>query len=115
LYRVEDGCPSSGKKVKGSFKSKDDKACVRCCLNDGATCSKTNKQHSKNCGNKNNKKTYDDAEAICKASGERLCKKEELLDNLCCGTGGNADGNAAWALSPSGNNIYIARTLHRNI
>ena len=99
-FRVEDGCPTRGQKVDGSVKRKSFKACVRCCSNDGMTCSTP-----LHCGKHDNLMTYDDAELKCKESGARLCKKEELLNNVCCGTGGMGDSKPVWALSPAGKTI----------
>ena len=101
---VEDGCPRAGKKVDGSYKPKHFETCVRCCSNDGNVC--TTPLH---CGaEQNNWMSYDDSEAKCKESGKRLCKKEELLNNLCCGRGGMGDNWPVWTLSPVGKIICTA-------
>ena len=93
LFWVEDGCPRAGKTVTGCFMPKDFETCVRCCSHDGMSCTTP-----LNCGAQNNWMTYDDAEAKCVESGKRLCKKEELLDNVCCGKGGGGDNWLVWAL-----------------
>ena len=44
---------------------------------------------------------YADAEAECAASGQRLCTKDELLTDICCGTGGSCDSHGVWTLTTS--------------
>ena len=41
-------------------------------------------------------KNYFDAEAECVELGMRLCTKDELLSNMCCGTGGQCDSKLVW-------------------
>ena len=40
--------------------------------------------------------TFDDAVAMCEGNNGRLCTKEELLSDICCGTGGSCDSYAVW-------------------
>ena len=44
--------------------------------------------------------TFSDAVGKCTKRGQRLCTKEELLSDFCCGTGGNCDSHAVWTSTP---------------
>ena len=39
---------------------------------------------------------YSDAEETCANNGMRLCTKDELLTDICCGTGGSCDNYLIW-------------------
>ena len=95
---MDDGChsESSGKNshdddIKGSSKKKSFKAGVRCC---------SDEVYSKDCTTIGkcpaDATTYDDAALQCNDNGRRLCTKDELLKDLCCGTGGDCDSHAVW-------------------
>ena len=93
-YYVDDGCHSEGSTpddVVGFYQSEDATAYIRCCSTDGTTCSTES-----NCQNTNDLVTYADAETECAANGMRLCTKDELLTDICCGTGGQCDSYAVW-------------------
>jgi len=93
-YYVDDGCHSEKRTpddVVGFYQSEDSTAYIRCCSTDGTTCSTES-----NCGNTNDLVTYADAETECAANGMRLCTKDELLTEICCGTGGMCDSYAVW-------------------
>ena len=104
--RVEDGCPSSGTQLDGANKQKLFQACVRCCTNDGNTCNTPME-----CNIQGNWMSYDEAALKCAESGKRLCRKEELLNNVCCGTGGGGDNHLVWALYSNGMIIRSTRFL----
>ena len=92
---VDDGCPTLGNKVVGVYKETSFKTCVRCCSNDGKTCSTPYK-----CYRKENWMTYNDATSKCKESGMRLCTRYELKDGVCCRNGGGGDSFPVWTSSP---------------
>ena len=52
---------------------------VRCCSFDGGSC----KSKIPDCSTL----TFSNAEEKCSIFGMRLCTKEELASNICCGTG----------------------------
>ena len=93
-FYVDDGCHSENETVPfddvvGSFEPKSFLAGVRCCANNGSTCIT-----DISCGIGNT--AYDNATSHCSANGRRLCTKDELLSDICCGTGGNCDNYAVW-------------------
>ena len=88
-YYVEDGCPTSGIDVEGSIQPKSYHAAVRCCANDGESC-----QTPFDCPT--NKMSFDDAKFKCNEMGLRLCTKDEILSEVCCGTGGGCDNHFIW-------------------
>ena len=97
-FYLDDGCHSEGEvvgnpndDVVGSFKPKSFEAGVRCCANDGNSCT-TKFSCDKESGNM----SYDNAVSSCAAMGRRLCTKVELLSDICCRTGGNCDNYAVW-------------------
>ena len=90
-YYVGDGCTSSGTSVPGLFQSKYFTANVRCCSEDGSTCD-TKGGHT--CPN--DAVPFDDAVSECEDHGMRLCTKDELLSDVCCGSGGSCDSYAIW-------------------
>jgi len=84
-YYVDDGCHSEGTTaddVTGFFQSETSEAFVRCCSSDGSLCDTVN-----DCTNSNNLMNYANAEEECNAIGMRLCTKDELLTEVCCGSG----------------------------
>ena len=89
LFWVGDGCASAGTPHDGSFQYKSYEAGVRCCSNDGTTCSTP-----LSCDD--NKMPYGDAVSKCTEDHRRLCSKDELLRDICCGTGGNCDAYEIW-------------------
>ena len=98
-YYVDDGCHSEGANpddITGFFQSQFAAAFVRCCSTDGTSC--TTKSQ---CTDSADLVMYADAEAECAASGQRLCTKEELLTDMCCGTGGSCDSHGVWTSTTS--------------
>ena len=91
---VDDGCTTSGTLVQGSFKLQSYKAAVRCCSNNGASC--TTPLHCQH-----NKMTYADAVKKCSKDGRRLCTKDELNSGMCCGRGGMCDFYEVWTSTVS--------------
>ena len=89
MFWVDDGCTRSGTPHDGSFQYKPYEAGVRCCSNDGATCSTP-----LSCDN--TKMSYVDAESKCFDDNRRLCSKADILSDICCGTGGNCDSYEVW-------------------
>merc|ERR1719210_167870 len=62
---------------------KSNTAAVRCCSMDGSTC--------KTPGSCPSGKDHSEAVTICSALNMRLCTLDELLADVCCGTGCNFD------------------------
>ena len=94
---VEDGCPRLGKKVNGNYQPNSHGHCVRCCSNDGRECITP-----LDCAYTHNLISYYDSVSKCKEYEKRLCQKEELLNDVCCGTGGGGDSIAVWTLMLEG-------------
>ena len=88
-YYVDDGCQTAGDSPNGSFQPKSYQAGVRCCSNDGESC-----QTPFDCPN--NKLSFDDAAYKCQEMGLRLCTKDELQREVCCGMGGGCDNYLMW-------------------
>ena len=94
MFWVDDGCPSSGiHRVEGSFQITSYRAGVRCCSNNGMSCTTPAFCY-------NNKMSFHDASSNCSEYGRRLCTKKELLGGLCCDTGGNCDYHEVWTSTP---------------
>ena len=96
LYYVDDGCHSEGytgqDDVTGYYEDESSVAAyVRCCSDDGTTCDTVS-----NCRQTSDLVAYADAEQECIDNGMRLCTMDELLSDICCGTGGNCDSAAVW-------------------
>ena len=49
---------------------------------------------------------YSDAEETCANNGMRLCTKDELLSDICCGTGGSCDNYLIWTSTSSIDGIH---------
>ena len=88
-FWVDDGCASVGTSRDGSFQFKSYQAGVRCCSNDGTTCTTPLYCAS-------NKMSYVDAVSKCSEASRRLCSRGELLSDICCGTGGYCDDHEVW-------------------
>lgn len=69
--------------MAGFYQAETSEAFVRCCSDDGSSCTTIN-----DCNNLNNLMSYAGAEDECTAIGKRLCTKDELLTEVCCGAGG---------------------------
>lgn len=111
MYYVDDGC-HSGEQGKNddfvaSFEPKSFEAGARCCAKDsnGVSClSHTITKLS--C--KTDKMSYDEAVSHCEGFGSRLCTKDELLSEVCCGKGGDCDNHLVWtSTSKSGILLYL--------
>ena len=100
LYYVDDGCHSERRTpddIIGYYEDESSVAAyVRCCSNDGTTCDTVS-----NCRRRSDLVAYADAENKCIDNGMRLCTKDELLSDICCGTGGNCDSAAVWTSTPN--------------
>ena len=93
-YYVDDGCHSENSTpddYAGFYQVESSLAYVRCCSDDGSTC-----ETISNCGNSGQLRGYFQAEEECAAVGKRLCTMEELLTDICCGTGGGCDSDLVW-------------------
>ena len=95
MFWVDDGCPENGDDPEGEYKPKSSKECLRCCSADGKACNTPGECPG-------DKWTKDDAETRCAEEGEgyRLCTKEELKSEVCCGTGGSCDSYQIWTSTP---------------
>ena len=110
-WYVDDGCHSecrivNGKPhctdetnddIVGEFQPNSFAAGIRCCSDDRNTC----KDNEAPCcktqeGACPGDATHSEAEDMCLKLGMRLCTKDELLDEICCKTGGNCDSYAVW-------------------
>ena len=104
MYYVDDGCKDDGgNEVVASLETNSFLAGVRCCVKDstGVSCIT-----DLSCDT--DKMSYDDAVAHCKGLGRRLCTKDELLDDICCETGGGCDTSAVWTSTyESGILLYL--------
>ena len=91
-YYVDEGCRrDAADDVVPAFQSKYSTAGVRCCSDDGTSCD-TPTGFQCPSGNV----AFEDAVALCEDNNGRLCSKEELLSDICCGTGGSCDNYAVW-------------------
>jgi len=104
VYYVDDGChDASFEKVntddfEGFYQAENLKAGVRCCSTHGGIIHAGKNRTCTTLGrcNKNNGVTFKEAGEQCEAKGYRLCTKEELMSDECCGTGGNCDSHLVW-------------------
>ena len=102
-YYVDDGCHSEGNTpddVTGFYQSQALDAYVRCCSDDATSCTTVS-----DCQKTVDVVNYDDAVAECTSIGMRLCTKDELLTEVCCGTGGQCDSAAVWTSTPYGTRL----------
>jgi len=104
-YYVDDGCHDANQEkvvtddYAGFYQAVDLKAGVRCCSNDGETIIHDGKHRfctTLGRCNRNNGVTFFDAVKQCTEEGFRLCTKDELMSDECCGTGGNCDSHLVW-------------------
>ena len=66
----------------------DEKHAVRCCNDIGDTCTNPDPCEQR--------KTYQEAKAICSKQGLRLCERNEKLSSICCRTGCKFDYTTMW-------------------
>ena len=93
-YYVDDGCHSEDSNpddYTGFYQVKSSDAFVRCCSDDGTYC-----ETISNCIDSDDLMSYRDAKVACGNNGMRLCTKDELLTDICCGTGGSCDNHLIW-------------------
>jgi len=106
LYYVDDGChseDSSPDDIVGFYQSKSSYAFVRCCSTfRGTSCSTIS-----DCEDSGDLVTYEEAVQKCATYGQRLCSKDELLEEICCGTGGSCDSYGVWTSTSININIKI--------
>ena len=91
---VDDGCHSEGSSpddIVGFYQPGSSEAFVRCCSDDGATCATFS-----NCQSSGDLVSYAEAVSKCTTNGMRICTKDELLNDICCGTGGQCDSYGVW-------------------
>ena len=104
-YYVDDGCQSEGSTpddIVGFYQSGSSRAFVRCCSTDGLSCSTIS-----DCSDSGDLATYAEAADKCAEKGKRLCYKNELLEDICCGTGGQCDSYGVWTSTSEGNVISL--------
>ena len=98
-YYVDDGCHIEHGRIKddviGFYHPKYLTAGVRCCSTDGSTCVTPGRCDSEG------QLTFAEATDQCTAMGRRLCTKDELLSEICCGTGGMCDNFKVWTSTPN--------------
>ena len=88
-----DGCLSDEQDdYERSYELKTYEAGIRCCTDSDNSCETIGE-----CPD--NATTYDDAVAKCAAVGKSLCTESQLLDDKCCGKGGNCDHFHVWTSS----------------
>ena len=73
----------------GTYRRDSFNAGVRCCSMDGTTCKTIGKCPGGSA-------THEHAVDKCAEIGMRLCTKDELLDGICCGRGGQCDNHPVW-------------------
>merc|ERR1711899_673787 len=83
-------CTSGSPESAGSFQQTSHLAGVRCCSQDGNSCVTPG-----NCPDDN--MSFDDATRKCAELGKRLCTKDELNGEVCCGTGGMCNLYEVWS------------------
>ena len=91
---VDDGCHSETSfqdDVVGFYLPESSESFVRCCSDDGSSCDTLS-----NCGSSSDLVNYTVAVTECTTNGMRLCTKDELLSEICCGTGGQCDNYGVW-------------------
>ena len=94
FYYVDDGCQSEGSNpddYDAFYQSEFSSAYVRCCSDDGSSCTTIS-----DCRDTSEMVNYADAETACSSNGLRLCTMDELLTDICCGTGGSSDSSLVW-------------------
>ena len=52
--------------------------------------------------------TYQDAVAICENEGLLVCSRNQILSEMCCGTGGQADNYPVWTSTLMTNGTIIS-------
>ena len=82
--------------IVGFYQSGSSLAFVRCCSIDGNSCSTIS-----DCRDSGDLATMAEAVEKCAAEGKRLCNKNELLTDKCCGTGGQCDNYGVWTSTSS--------------
>ena len=91
-YWVDDGCHIDQDGIQddivGAFRSSVELFGVRCCSNDGSTCST-----SWDCS-AGTQLTFEQAETYCANEGNRLCTRAEMETDICCG--GSCDSYGVW-------------------
>ena len=98
-YYVDDGChsdPSIPDDFVGTYHPKSFNAGIRCCKDPAAStgdCITIDR-----CDDGTGIVPYDEAVSKCQASSnhQRLCTKDELLSDICCGSGGQCDSHPVW-------------------
>ena len=105
-YYMDDGCHSENNTPDdyvGYYEGELTEAGVRCCSTDESYAAGTICTTPDSCTSSNDLKNHADAEARCAAHyGMRLCTKDELLSDICCGTGGSCDSNLVWTSTAYG-------------
>ena len=99
-FWVDDGChkeknnPQPADDFTGSYQSKSFLAGVRCCRINASGNSEC--KNLVNCPSES--VTYDEAASKCKnqTNYDRLCTKDELLSEVCCGAGGQCNHHPVW-------------------
>jgi len=87
-YWVDDGCTNDGDEFLGLFADEHENiAAARCCTDSGTCTSPVSCPQSL---------TFSEASDVCTSSGLRLCTRDELLSDVCCGAGGNCDNYLVW-------------------
>ena len=90
-FYVDDGCHIDGGKADdfaATYELPSFKAGVRCCSMNGTTCDTFGKCPGKS--------KYCDAVRECEGKNMRVCTKDELLSEICCGSGGDCDNHPVW-------------------
>merc|ERR550534_2885894 len=93
-FWVDDGCHSEldGRSIdyEGDFRPSNELHGVRCCSNDGRTCSTSFRCDS------DTKLDHQQAKSYCAREGKRLCTRTEMESDMCCSTGGKCDTESVW-------------------
>ena len=91
-WYVDDGCHEDDfddyEDFPGSYRPNSFNAGVRCCDIYSVYC--------RTVGKCPGQYTHDEAVKMCSFWGMRLCTKDELLSDVCCGQGGQCDNYPVW-------------------
>lgn len=100
-YWVNDGCTSdtqnSQSNLQGDFRAPDELHGVRCCNDAGTDCTTSWQCNSRT------QLTYEQATQYCARESRRLCTKDEINKQICCGTGGMCDLASVWTKTSNQN------------
>merc|ERR1719487_1406050 len=97
-----DGCTRSNtKSVQPRQLQPTARVAVRCCSMNGRSCASSRVGCPRS-------QTFEQAKATCARYQMRLCTKEEMASNICCGTGCMFDNYLVWTSASSSSSSAAA-------